>query len=215
MNVHVVPAGPLQTNAYLLTAPERKEAVLIDAPLGVWAEVTGLLQTSGCALKELWLTHGHFDHMEGGAEVIRAAKPIVRAHLADRRMFEEPEAMRWFIEMFLPNHPIMEAVHPDIWVKGGETFDALGEKIEVRHLPGHADGNVAFVVPALKAAFVGDSLFAGSIGRTDLPGGSFDTLAKAIREQLYPLPETTMIFPGHGPKTTVGTEKRSNPYVRA
>ena len=215
MNVHVLPAGPLQTNAYLLTAPERKEAVLIDAPLGVWPEVEGLLKREGCALKELWLTHGHFDHIEGGADVLRATKAKVRAHMADRRMFETPEIMRGFIEMYMPDHPLTEPVFPDKWVEGGDKFEALGEQVEVRHVPGHAAGNVIFFVPALAAAFVGDSLFAGSVGRTDLPGGSFDTLAKAIRTQLYTLPENTIVYPGHGPRTTIGAEKRGNPYVSA
>lgn len=215
MNVHVLPAGPLQTNAYLLTAPDRKEAVLIDAPLGVWTEVAPLLQAAGCTLKELWLTHGHFDHMEGGAEIVAAAGPKLRAHAADRRMFESPEIMRWFIEMFMPDHPVITAVHPDLWVEGRQKFEALGTTVEVRHVPGHADGNVAFLVSSLTAVFVGDSLFAGSIGRTDLPGGSFETLAKAIRGELYTLSDNTVVYPGHGPRTTIGAEKRGNPYVSA
>lgn len=215
MNVHVLPAGPLQTNAYLLTAADREEAVLIDAPLGVWAEVEELLGKEKCALNELWLTHGHFDHMDGAAEVVAATGAKVRAHPADREMFETPERMRWFIEMFLPEHPLIKPVQTDIWLKDGDRFEALGVPVEVRHVPGHAAGNVAFVLPTLEAAFVGDSLFAGAVGRTDLPGGSFETLAKSIREQLYTLPEKTAIFPGHGPQTTVGAEKRGNPYVTA
>lgn len=215
MNVHVLPAGPLETNAYLLTSPERGEAVLIDAPLDVWPEVRDLLAEEKCTLKELWLTHGHFDHMEGAAEVLKATGAMVRAHPADREMFETPERMRWFIEMFLPNHPLIEPVKTDVWLKDGDRFEALGGPVEVRHVPGHAAGNVAFVLPTLGAAFVGDSLFAGAVGRTDLPGGSFETLANSIREQLYSLPETTTVFPGHGPRTTVGAEKRGNPYVNA
>lgn len=215
MNVHVLPAGPLQTNAYLLTAADRGEAVLIDAPLGVWAEVQPLLVKEGCTLKELWLTHGHFDHMDGAAEVVAATGAKVRAHPADREMFETPERMRWFIEMFLPEHPLIKPVQTDVWLKDDDRFEVLGVPVEVRHVPGHAAGNVAFVLPTLGAAFVGDSLFAGAVGRTDLPGGSFETLAKSIREQLYTLPEKTAIFPGHGPQTTVGAEKRGNPYVTA
>lgn len=215
MNVHVLPAGPLQTNAYLLTAPERKEAALIDAPLGVWAEVEPLLKRDGCSLVELWLTHGHFDHIEGAAEIVRATKAKVRGHSADQHLFEKPEMMRWFIEMFMPGHPPIAPVPPDLWVKGGEKFEALGTTIEVRFVPGHADGNVAYYVSTLSSVFVGDSLFAGSIGRTDLPGGSLDTLQKSIRAQLYSLPDTTVVYPGHGPSTTIGAEKRGNPYVPA
>jgi hydroxyacylglutathione hydrolase len=213
MKVHVLPTGPLQTNGYLLTAPERGEAVLVDAPLGVWDEVRELLQAERCALRELWLTHGHFDHIEGGADIIDAAKPLVRGHPADRAMFEQPEKMRWFIEMFLPGHPRMRPVPISEWLTGTDRFTALGVPVEVRHVPGHADGNVVFHIPALKSVFVGDSLFAGSIGRTDLPGGSFDVLSAAIRRELYTLPDDTVVYPGHGPRTTIGAEKRGNPYV--
>jgi hydroxyacylglutathione hydrolase len=214
MNVHVLPAGPLQTNAYLLTAPERREAVLIDAPLGVWAEVNRLLRTDGCELRELWLTHGHFDHVDGAAEVVDASGARLRGHPGDRLLFEDPEAARPFLDMFMPGHPEIRPVKIDLWLKHDDRFPALGDEVEVRHVPGHAEGNVAFYFPKLRAAFVGDSLFAGSIGRTDLPGGSLPVLEKSIRGQLYTLPDDTVIYPGHGPESTVAIEKRSNPYVR-
>ena len=95
-----------------------------------------------------------------------------------------------------------------------QKIEALGTAIEVRHVPGHAPGNVAFYVPSEKAVFVGDSLFAGAIGRTDLPNGNFAELERSIREELYTLPEDTLVYPGHGWKTTIGDEKRNNPYVR-
>ncbi len=212
--MYVLPAGPLDTNAYLLTAPERGEAALIDAPLGVWPEVEAVLAREKCQLSELWLTHGHFDHVDGGAEVLRATKARTRAHAGDRVLFEDPECMRWFLDMALPGHPIIEPIHPDEWLNGGQKFEALGTTIEVRHVPGHAPGNVAFYVVALKSIFVGDSLFAGAIGRTDLPNGNFAELERSIREQLYTLPEDTIVYPGHGWKTTIGDEKRNNPYVR-
>lgn len=214
MNVHVIPAGPLQTNAYLLTALERKEAVLIDAPMDIWRDVQPILDKEGCTLRELWLTHGHFDHLDGAAEVVTETKAKVRAHAGDRILFENPESMRWFLDMFMEGHPKIAPVPPDLWIEHRDTFETLGAKVEVRHVPGHAPGNVAFYIPALKAAFVGDSLFAGSIGRTDLPQGNFKELEKSIREQLYSLPDETVIFPGHGPRTTVGAEKAGNPHVR-
>ena len=97
----------------------------------------------------------------------------------------------------------------------GEHFQALGLDVEVRHVPGHCPGNVLFYSAAAKAAFVGDALFAGSVGRTDLPGGSMDVLARSIRQQIYSLPEETVVYPGHGSATTVGEEKQHNPYVRS
>lgn len=209
MKLHVLPAGPIQTNAYLLTAPERGEAVLIDAPGEVWAEVEEILREEKCRLTELWLTHGHWDHTQGGAEVVRATGAKVRAHADDREMIEHPEIM----ERFMGEEMGLEPIQVDAWVKQGERFEALGTAVEVRHVPGHCPGNVLFYFEQAGAAFVGDALFAGSVGRTDLPGGSFEVLERAIRAQIYTLPTKTVVYPGHGPATTVGDERQGNPYV--
>ncbi len=209
VNLHVLPAGPIQTNAYLLTAPERGEAVLIDAPGDVWADVLPILTAEKCRLTELWITHGHWDHTQGGAEVVTQSKAKVRAHDADRMLIETPEMM----ERFMGERLNLKPIHVDHWVTPGERFEALGLQVEVRHVPGHCPGNVLFYFPATHGAFVGDALFNGSIGRTDLPGGDFAQLERAIREQIYTLPNETIVFPGHGPKTTVGHERKNNPYV--
>lgn len=209
MKLYVIPAGPIRTNAYLLTAPERGEAILIDAPGDVWQQVEGLLKVDGCKLTELWLTHGHWDHMQGGAEVVRNSGAKVVAHIDDQVMIETPEIMeRWSDLPFK-----LEPVQVDRWVKQGDRLDALGLVAEVRHVPGHCPGNVLFYFAAAKAAFVGDALFQGSVGRTDLPGGSFEVLEKSIREQIYTLPEATVVYPGHGADTTVEGEMSTNPYV--
>ena len=209
MNLHVLPAGPIQTNAYLLTVPERGEAVLIDAPGDVWAELAPILEKKKCRLLELWLTHGHWDHLQGAAEVVRATQAKVRAHPDDREMIEHPE----LVERFMGGGLKLEPVQVDHWIAPGERLDALGMTAEVRHVPGHCPGNVLFYFAALRVAFVGDALFNGGIGRTDLPGGDFAVLERSIREQIYTLPEQTVVFPGHGPKTTVADEKAHNPYV--
>jgi hydroxyacylglutathione hydrolase len=209
VNLHVLPAGPIQTNAYLLTAPERGEAVLIDSPGDVWADVQPILTSEKCRLTELWITHGHWDHTQGGAEVVTQSKAKVRAHMADRMLIETPEMM----ERFMGERLNLKPIHVDHWVTAGERFEALGLQVEVRHVPGHCPGNVLFYFPAMHGAFVGDALFNGSIGRTDLPGGDFAQLERAIREQIFTLPNETVVFPGHGPKTTVGHERQNNPYV--
>jgi len=215
MKIHVLPAGPIQTNAYLLTAGERGEAVLIDAPGDVWAEVAPILAETKCKLVELWITHGHWDHTQGGAEIVRETGAKVRAHKDDQLLIETPEVMKRFMGEDLGLQPI----HVDIWNAQGDKFAALGVEVEVRHVPGHCPGNVLFYFAGNKdkkaagAAFVGDALFAGSVGRTDLPGGSMAQLEKSIRDQIYTLPDDTLVFPGHGARTTVGAEKRSNPYV--
>ncbi len=213
MNLHILPAGPLATNAYLLTDPARGEAVLIDAPEAVWLDVEPILTVEKCRLSELWLTHGHWDHMQGGAEIVRATGAKVRAHQADQILIETPEVVRARVEAMMGQRINLEAVKVDHWLTHGERLSAFGLQIEVRHVPGHCPGSVLFYLAEAGTAIVGDTLFAGGIGRTDFPGGNFAVLEKAIREQIYTLPEKTVVFPGHGPKTTVEHERASNPYV--
>jgi glyoxylase-like metal-dependent hydrolase (beta-lactamase superfamily II) len=210
MRLHVLPAGPIQTNAYLLTAPERQEAVLIDAPGEVWAEVELLLTQEKCRLLELWITHGHWDHTQGAAEVVRGSGAKVLAHPADRVLIESPEVM----EQFMGERLDLEPVKVDRWVAQGEKLAALGTEAEVRHVPGHCPGNILFHFAAARCVFVGDALFAGSVGRTDLPGGDFETLERSVRSQIYTLPPATIVYPGHGPDTTVAREQATNPYIR-
>lgn len=211
MKLHVLPAGPIQTNAYLLTAPERGEAILIDAPGDVWADVEPILARDKCRLSELWLTHGHWDHTQGGAEVVRATTALVRAHRDDQVLIETPQVMSAFLDGSIK----LEPIKVDHWLKPGESLSALGTTIEVRHVPGHCPGNVLFYMSAAGAAFVGDALFKGSIGRTDLPLGNHAQLEQAIRAEIYTLPNVTVVYPGHGEPTTVGHERLTNPYVRA
>jgi len=210
VNVHVLPAGPIQTNAYLVTDPASGGAVLIDAPDGVWPMVEPILRKEGCRLSALWLTHGHWDHTQGAAEVARRSGAPILAHRADRPMIETPEVMR---PLIIPGL-VVEPAKVDRWLEDGETLDALGETVRVGHVPGHAPGSLMFYFPRAASAFVGDALFKGSIGRTDLPGGDFDQLENSIRTRIYTLPDATAVFPGHGAPTTVGAEKATNPHVR-
>ncbi|OIR13503.1 putative metallo-hydrolase [mine drainage metagenome] len=209
MNLHILPSGPIQTIGYLLTEPSRGEAVLIDAPGDILERIEPILTKEGCRLNELWLTHGHWDHTQDAAKVVRATDAQVRAHRDDQRLIETPETMA----RFLGPGMTLEPVKVDLWMNQGDRFEMLGEPVEVRHVPGHCPGNILFYFPRLRAAFVGDALFNGSVGRTDLPGGSFEVLERSIREQIYTLPEDTQVYPGHGSATTVGDEKAGNPYV--
>lgn len=219
MKIHVLPAGPLQTNAYLLTEPSTGEAVLIDAPQGITEIIRPLLAKEGCKLTALWLTHGHFDHMQDAAKLKRELGVTVVAHRDDQGLIETPEIMEGFMGAKLG----LEGVPVDHWVGQGDTLAALGRSFAVRHVPGHCPGNILFHlapsdganVSAAGAAFVGDALFNGGVGRWDLPGGSFEQLADSIRTQIYTLPDDTIVFPGHGPRTTVGDEKADNPFVAA
>jgi glyoxylase-like metal-dependent hydrolase (beta-lactamase superfamily II) len=211
VKIHVLPSGPIQTIGYLLTEAKTGEAVLVDAPGGILAKIQPLLAKEGCKLTELWLTHGHWDHMQDAAEVKRVTGAVVRAHQADQALIETPEIM----EGFMGKRMGLVGVKVDAWLEQGTRFRALGREFEVRHVPGHCPGNVLFFQREGKAAFVGDALFNGGVGRWDLPGGSFELLERSIRGQIYTLPDDTIVFPGHGERTTVGAEKETNPYVAA
>jgi hydroxyacylglutathione hydrolase len=219
VKIHVLPSGPIQTIGYLLTDAKRGEAVLVDAPGGIVEKIKPLLAKDGCQLKELWLTHGHWDHTQESARVKREFGVVVRAHRADQALIETPEIM----EEFMGARMGLEPVKIDAFLSPGDKLAALGRTFEVRHVPGHCPGNVLFYTAgapgadgrSISTAFVGDALFKAGVGRWDLPGGSFEILARAIREQIYTLPDDTIVFPGHGPRTRVGEEKAGNPYVPA
>lgn len=210
MNVHVLPAGPIQTNAYLLTDRATGEAVLIDAPEGVWSLVEPILTAEGCRLSALWLTHGHWDHTQGAAEVARRSGAPIYAHVGDQPLIETPEVMR---PLMIPGI-VVEPSKVDRWIEDGDVLDAFGQKVHVSHVPGHAPGSLMFYFPASAAAFPGDAIFRGNVGRTDLPGGDFAQLENSIRTRIYTLPDDTTVLPGHGGATTVGDEKEHNPHVR-
>ena len=155
------------------------------------------------------LTHGHFDHTADLSR-FQNAGARVHAHEDDRFLIEHPEVMT----VMLPPGMKVDPAKIDVPVTQGGKLQVLGLEVEIRHVPGHCPGNVLFYFPEVKAAFVGDAIFAGSIGRYDLPGGSFEELEESIQTQIYTLPDETVLHPGHGPVTTVGREKQSNPFVR-
>ena len=201
--------GPIGTNAYLLWEDGGKEAILIDAPPDCKDEVLPILEKESLFLSEIWLTHGHWDHMAGAAALVNNTTSVI-GHKADKMLFEEPAVMSTFAM------PGMEFLPVNItkWVDEGDILDLFGRKVTVHHCPGHCPGNIIFYLEEEKVCFVGDVIFARSIGRADLPGGDFATLERSIQKKVYILPEETEICPGHGPDTTVGEELKSNPFVR-
>lgn len=210
MQLHVIPAGPIETNAYLLMDPACGEAVLIDAPGDVWPDVAARLAEAKCVLTELWLTHGHWDHMQGADEVVKATGVKVSAHPDDKILLETPGVM----EVFLPSTIKLAPVKTNRWLAHGDTIVALGRNWEVRHVPGHCPGSVLFWCAEEGVAFSGDAIFQGGVGRTDFPGGSMKRLEESIRGQIYTLPAGTALYPGHGDATTVAEEMATNPFVR-
>ncbi|MBK7671729.1 MAG: MBL fold metallo-hydrolase [bacterium] len=202
----VRPVGPLRMNAVLVTSPGTGEAVLID-PGDEPAQLLAWVRASGCRVTALLATHGHFDHVGAAAEVGAALGLPLRCHPDDAPMIRQMPLIQegyGFPATAVPT--LVTDLVDGARVPLGDGF------LEVVHVPGHAMGEVMFVLPGL--AIVGDCLFAGSVGRTDLPGGDFATLEKSIRERIYTLPDATIVVSGHGPDTTVGREKATNPYVR-
>ena len=198
MKIVIFPLGPLETNCYLIH--NEKEAVIIDVG-GDPAAVVGYLQRNGLTLTHILCTHLHFDHTFGVQALINATGAKAYASEKDRFLMHEEG---W-------GTPKVED-YQFTDMKAGD-FPLLGIACTVLFTPGHTPGGLSFYFPDASAVFVGDSLFYRSIGRTDFAGGNFNDLAQSIRTQLFALPDDTTAYPGHGPHTMIGDEKRSNPYV--
>jgi len=208
MQIRMLTTGPLATNAYLLTDPESSEALLVDCPEGSHEAVRKHLEGSGKKVGAILLTHGHWDHTYDLA-AFQKDGAVVHAHPRDQFLIEHPEVMT----SITPGDLHIEPARIDVPLSDGQKMKWWGREVEIRHVPGHCPGNVLFYFPETEAAFVGDAIFAGSIGRYDLPGGSFQELDQSIRTRIYTLPDETSLYPGHGPKTSVGHEKKNNPFV--
>jgi hydroxyacylglutathione hydrolase len=201
---------PIGTNAFALIEPSRKECVIVDAPAEAYDWAMQVAQQHDCQIVALILTHGHWDHILDGHKFAAAGIPTY-GHLGDTEMFAAPSKMASYA---IPGLDLLP-VPIDHWIKAGDTLDLLNDQLEIRHVPGHCPGNILVYVASIQAAIVGDVIFAGSVGRYDFPGGDFSVLEQSIKTQVYTLPDATIIYPGHGPNTSVAQEKDGNPFVRA
>ncbi|TVP79169.1 MAG: MBL fold metallo-hydrolase [Puniceicoccaceae bacterium] len=201
---------PIGTNAFALIDTDLKQCIIIDAPAEAYEWATGVAQKHGCTIEALILTHGHWDHILDGYQFAAAGIPTY-GHQDDAEMFASPSKMASYAMPGLEFQP----VPINHWVRAGEVLQLLNTQMEIRHVPGHCPGNILIYVESESAAFVGDVIFAGSVGRYDLPGGDFAVLERSIKTQVYSLPDATTIYPGHGPSTSVVQEKTENPFVQA
>lgn len=205
--------GPLQENCYLLSDPTSQQAVLIDP--GDEADL--LLQAlgdDGLNLQAVWLTHAHFDHIGALAGIeealdFEASEVPVYLHPADLPLYENAAqaAQRWEI-------PFRQPLSKPLELADAQTLTLGDAEVECLFTPGHAPGHIAFYVPSEGMVLAGDALFQGSIGRTDLPLGDHAQLLKSVKTKLLTLPDETVVYPGHGPETTVGREKQTNPFLQ-
>ena len=200
--------GPFQTNAYLIADPDDGVAAVID-PAWDGTVILAEAQRRGWRIAHLWLTHAHFDHLGGAGAIADALNPLppVALHPRDYPLWRMQGGAALFGMRIDPGpEPTIELTH-------GQRLRLGGAELEVRHTPGHTSGHVVFYLAAQSVAFVGDVIFRGSIGRTDLPGGDYDTLIHSINTQILTLPGATRLLSGHGPETTVETEKQTNPFL--
>jgi glyoxylase-like metal-dependent hydrolase (beta-lactamase superfamily II) len=208
LEIRILPLGPLQTNCYLVACDETNQAAVID-PAWNGSQIASLAQEEGWQITQLLLTHSHFDHVGGLADLKEATQAPILIHDAAIPMLRQaPQAAaRWGFELTATPEPEQRLEAGQKVAVGKHTFTVL-------YTPGHAPGHVSFYNKQQGILFDGDVLFQQGIGRTDLPGGDYRLLMQSIREQLLTLPDETRVFHGHGNPTTIGEEKRLNPFLR-
>ncbi len=212
MNSHLaiipVEAGPVATVGYLVLDTQAAKAAVVDVPHGSAHIFMQLAGEHGVEIAAIWLTHSHWDHTADAAEIVRQTNAEVFIHRADEyRLFDPMKHSIWPLPFSI--EPVLATGYfhdGDIITMGDWTFEIL-------HTPGHTEGGVCLVDKKHSIALVGDTLFAGSIGRTDLPGGDTNTLLQSINNSLLTLDDDINILPGHGPASTIGTERKHNPFL--
>ena len=208
MKCAIIPVTPFQQNSTLVWNEETMVGASID-PGGDIDQILSMRDEVGMTIEKIFLTHGHLDHASGTVNLAsRLGVPVEGPHEEDAFLLDAlpAQAQKY-------GFPETAAVKPDRWLKDGDSVEAGGLTFDVRHCPGHTPGHVVFFHEPSRFAVVGDVLFQGSIGRTDLPRGDHETLLRSIREQLWPLGEDVVFVPGHGPASTFGNERKTNPFV--
>lgn len=209
LQYQTIPVTPFQQNCSLLWDDQSRQAAVID-PGGDLDLILDAVRRHGLQLEQIWITHGHLDHASGTADLAEqlGGLSIIGPHPADQFWIDGlPQAAAAY------GFPPARVFKPTRWLADGDTVTLGAHTLQVRHCPGHTPGHVVFYSPDIKRAFVGDVLFAGSIGRTDFPQGNHDDLIASITERLWPMGNDTVFIPGHGPESTFGRERQSNPYV--
>ena len=204
----ILPVGPLQCNCSVIGDEASREAIVID-PGDDIEDVLALVRKHQLQVKQIVVTHAHIDHV-GGAMKLRAATggPIL-LNQNDYALLKMLDVQAAWIGVATP-----ERVETDQNLADADTVKAGSLAAQVLHTPGHTEGSVCLYFPAEKKLIAGDTLFAGSIGRTDLPGGSYEKILHSLHQRVLALPDETVVIPGHGPVTTIGQERESNPFLQ-
>jgi len=203
--IHQLSVGPLQVNCFLVACQKTRQAMVVD-PGEEGLRILQLAKSEGLEIHKVVNTHGHFDHIGANQQVVESTGAALMLHAADLPLLQNA---RNHAEVY--GLKVVPSPAPDRLLEQGDTFEVGEHSFSVFHVPGHSPGGICLLSEG--HLFVGDVLFAGSIGRTDLPGGDFDALVEGVREHLFSLPDETIVHPGHGPDTTIGHERRTNPFV--
>ncbi len=207
MKIETLQVGPIETNCYILSDPESREAVIIDA--GDEADyILEYVQKEQLRVKYVLNTHGHFDHMQANDEVRAKTGAPLAIHADDVELLLHPEKVSG--GMFMQVNSCKE---PEKLLHNGDVLFFGGFQLQVIYTPGHTKGGCCFYEAKEKVCFTGDTLFRGSVGRTDLYGGNMSELRKSVRDRLAVLPDDVTIYPGHGPESDMAFERRANPYL--
>ena len=208
MKIMYMVLGPFMTNTYILYNEETMEGLVVDPSFSPEQYIKAI-EEKKIHLTSIFLTHAHVDHMAGMNE-LRKAFPEARMYMdkRDRPFLRDPERN---LSYMFPTPTLVDDA--DVWVKDGDEIETSGYTFQVIDTSGHTPGGISFYLKKEGIVFTGDSLFQGSIGRTDFPGGSMEELTGSIRKNLFALPNSTVVLSGHGEQTTIGQEKRTNPFL--
>lgn len=209
IQILIIPVTPFQQNCSLVWNPATMKGAVVD-PGGDVPEILSAVRQHGVEVEKIVLTHGHIDHVGGAADLAAELKvPVEGPHESDRMLIQRAadQASQFGL-------PPVTPVEPDRWLADGDVVEFAGRSFDVLHCPGHAPGHVVFFDKELRLAISGDVLFAGSVGRTELPGGDHETLIQSIKTKLYPLGDDVTFLPGHGPASTIGQERATNPFLK-
>jgi len=207
MRIETFVAGPAETNGFLVADHADRKALIIDAPQGIAASMVAKARQWNTSVTYLLNTHAHWDHYWDNAEILKLTGAKLGIHAESAPLLKLPQARLWGLDTDIAPST------PDFFLTE-ETPVIVGDlKFEIFHCPGHCPGSVALFERKERVLFTGDVLFAGTIGRTDLPGGNFEQLLTSIRQQLLPLGDDVKVYAGHGPVTTIGQERRTNQFL--
>jgi glyoxylase-like metal-dependent hydrolase (beta-lactamase superfamily II) len=203
----VLPVGMLQCNCSILGDETSHEAIVVD-PGDDIPRIMALLAKHKLTVKQIVITHAHIDHIAGATRLKKLTGAPILYNPRDLPLVKMMDAQAAWLGMEAP-----EVAPPDDTLEDGRVVSIVGLTGNILHTPGHTQGSVCLHLPAQNVLLAGDTLFAGSVGRTDLPGGDGPMLIRSIQEKLLPLPDSTIVIPGHGPRTTIGHERESNPFL--